>query len=80
MDRAEIEKRVVKVVCNVLGCDAGMVAPESHFVFDLGAESTQSVALVAAFEGEFGIEMDEDAALEVQTVGDAVDFIGKCVG
>jgi acyl carrier protein len=79
MDRAEVEKRVVKVVCNVLGCDEEIVTPESHFVFDLGAESTQSVELVAAFEGEFNIEMDEGAALEVQTVGNAVDFIAKYV-
>jgi len=70
---------VVQVVCKVLGCDAEIVTPKGHFVFDLGAESTQSVELVAAFEGEFGIEMDEDAALEVQTVGDAVEFIGKYV-
>ncbi|MBN2579810.1 MAG: acyl carrier protein [Pirellulales bacterium] len=79
MDRTEIEKRVVKVVCGVLGCDAETVTPDSHFVFDLGAESTQSVELVAAFEGEFNIEMDEDAALEVQTVGGAVEFIAKYV-
>ena len=79
MDRKEIERRVVKVVCQVLGVDADAVKPESHFVYDLGAESTQSIELVAAFEHEFGIEMDEDAALEVQTVGDAVDFIAKCL-
>jgi len=54
-----------------------MVAPESNFVFDLGAESTQSVQLVAAFEEEFGIEMESEAALAVQTVGGAVDFIAK---
>ncbi len=77
MDCNEVEQRVVKVVCQVLGVDAEMVKPESHFVYDLGAESTQSIELVAAFEHEFGIEMDEDAALEVQTVGDAVDFIAK---
>jgi acyl carrier protein len=77
MDRGEVEKRVVKVVCQVLGVEPEMVRPESHFVFDLGAESTQSVELVAAFEHEFGMEMDEDAALEVQTVGDAVEFIAK---
>jgi acyl carrier protein len=59
----------------VLGIDEEMVEPESHFVFDLGAESTQSVELVAAFEEEFGIEMEEDAALAVETVGGAVDFI-----
>jgi len=75
MERSEVEKRVVKVVCQVLGVEPEMVKPESHFVFDLGAESTQSVELVAAFEGEFNIEMDEDAALEVQTVGGAVEFI-----
>jgi acyl carrier protein len=79
MDRKEVEQRVVKVVCQVLGVEAETVKPESHFVFDLGAESTQSIELVASFEHEFGIEMDEDAALEVQTVGDAVDFIAKSI-
>jgi acyl carrier protein len=77
MDHAEVEKRVVKVVCQVLGVEPDMVKLESHFVFDLGAESTQSVELVAALENEFGIEMDEDAALEVETVGAAVEFIAK---
>jgi acyl carrier protein len=77
VDRNDVEKRVVKVVCRVLGVEPDMVKSDSNFVFDLGAESTQSVELVAAFENEFGIEMDEDAALEVQTVGAAVDFIAK---
>jgi len=80
MDTNEIERRVKKVVCHVLRVDEGMIEPGSHFVFDLGAESTQSVELVAAFEGEFDIEMDEESALKVQTVGDAVAFIGKYVG
>ncbi|MHC4181292.1 MAG: acyl carrier protein [Planctomycetota bacterium] len=79
MDRSEVELRVVKVVRHVLGVDEEMIQPESHFVFDLGAESTQSVELVAAFEGEFDIEMDEDAALAVETVGAAVDFIAECL-
>lgn len=77
MDRNEVQQRVTNVVRQVLGVDEEMIQPESHFVFDLGAESTQSVELVAAFEGEFGIEMDEDAALAVETVGAAVDFIAK---
>jgi len=80
MDRNEVQQRVNKVVRQVLGVDEGMIQPESHFVFDLGAESTQSVELVAAFEAEFDIEMDEDAALAVETVGGAVDFIAKCLG
>ena len=79
MDKNEIRRRVVKVVCRVLNVTEDMVEPGSHFVFDLGAESTQSIELVAAFEGEFDVEMDEEAALGVQTVGDAVDFIARCV-
>ncbi|MDY0169951.1 MAG: phosphopantetheine-binding protein [Thermoguttaceae bacterium] len=79
MNRSEVEERVVKVTCKVLGVDSDMVEPDSHFVFDLGAESTQSIELVAAFEEEFGIDMDEDAALAVETVGAAVDFIAALV-
>ena len=77
MDRNEVERRVIKVVCGVLNVEPDMAGPESNFVFDLGAESMQSVQLVAAFEEAFGIEMDNEAALSVQTVGDAVDFIAK---
>jgi acyl carrier protein len=79
MDRKEVEQRVVKVVCQVLGVEPEAVKSESQFVIDLGAESTQSIELVAALEHEFNVEMDEDAALEVQTVGDAVEFIVKCL-
>ena len=77
MEKQEIHDRVVKVVCEILGVDADMVTPESNFVFDLGAESSQSIQLVAGFEEEFHIDMDDEAALSVQTVGDAVDFIAK---
>lgn len=80
MDKAEVERRVRKVVCHVLNVSEDMIEPDSHFVFDLGAESTQSVELVAAFEAEFDIEMDDEAALAVDTVGGAVDFIAGYVG
>jgi acyl carrier protein len=79
MESSEVEKRVRRVVCHVLEVTDDMIEPDSHFVFDLGAESTQSVELVAAFEAEFDIDMDEDEALAVQTVGDAVDFIAGYV-
>jgi acyl carrier protein len=79
MERDDIERRVKRVIAQVLHVDEDMIEPNSHFVFDLGAESTQSVELVAAFEGEFDIEMDDEAALKVQTVGDAVAFIAKYV-
>jgi acyl carrier protein len=72
-----IEQRVRKVVARVLGVDEPMIQPQSHFVFDLGAESVQSVQLVAALEAAFDIEMDNDAALKVKTVREAVAFIAE---
>jgi acyl carrier protein len=75
MDRAEIVKRVEKVVAQVLKVDPKDIRPESNFSFDLGADSMSSVALVAAFEEEFDIEMEGDKAREVQTVGEAAEFI-----
>jgi len=77
MTRDEILKKVVEVTAAVLKVDPSQVTPESNFVFDLGAESVQSIELVGAFEEAFNIDMDADAALEVQTVGNAVDFIAK---
>lgn len=77
MDEKEIEKRAKKVVSSVLGVDEEEIKEESRFVEDLGAESVQSLELVAGFEEEFDIEMDEDAALEVKTFGDAIQFIKK---
>lgn len=79
MDKSEIQDRVVKVVCDVLNVEPEMVEPESNFVFDLGAESTQSVQLVAAFEEAFDVEMDNEAALGVQTISEAVEFIEQYV-
>lgn len=73
----DVQQRVIKVVCNVLHVESELVTSESNFVFDLGAESTQSVQLVAGFEYEFDIEMDNEQALTIQTVGDAVEFISK---
>ena len=79
MDKKEIQDRVIKVVCQVLRVDPEMVQPDSNFAYDLGAESSRSVQLVAGFEEEFGIDMDSEAATAVQTVGGAVEFIGKYV-
>lgn len=74
-----IEERVRKVVVNVLKVDPARAKSDARFTVDLGAESIQSVELVAAFEEEFDIAMDEDRALSVQTVGDAIAFIRDCV-
>jgi len=79
MDKSEVHERVVKVVCEVLNIEPDMIKPESNFIFDLGAESTQSVALMSGFEEEFDIDMDGEEAMKVQTVGGAVDFIAPYV-
>lgn len=72
---ATVEERVKQITARVLGLDPDEIKLEHSFTEDLGAESVQSIELVAMFEEEFGIEMDEDAALAVQTVGGAVNFI-----
>ena len=79
MDRSEIKDRVYKVIIQVLKIDAEQVQEENIFTADLGAESIQSVELMAGFEEEFDIEMDEDDALSVQTVRGAIDFIAGYV-
>ncbi len=79
MERSEIQHRVTSVVANVLNVDPAEVLPESNLVFDLGADSFSSVELIAGFEEEFDIEMDEDKAREVQTVEGAVEFITQYV-
>ncbi len=74
---ATVEERVKAVTARVLKVDPKQIKPEHSFTVDLGASSVQSVELVASFEEEFGIEMEEDAALSVQNVGDAVGFIAN---
>jgi acyl carrier protein len=80
MEREEVLSRVIEVTADVLGCPTSEIKEDSEFVADLGAESIQSIELVAAYEVEFDIEMDEEAALQVQGVGDAVDFIMRYLG
>ena len=72
---ATVDERVVAVTARVLRIEPSEIQPNDNFTTDLGAESVQSIELVAMFEEEFGIEMDEDAALSVETVGSAVEYI-----
>jgi len=72
---SETANRIRKVVAETLQVDQEQVTDDARFVEDLGAESIQSIELVAAFEEEFDIDMDEEAALQVKNVGDAVVFI-----
>ena len=76
---SDVRERIVEVVARTLKVDQARIVDEARFIEDLGAESIQSVELVAAFEEEFDIEMDEETALTVKNVGKAVEFIEKMV-
>ena len=69
--------RVKKIVVEHLGVEADKVTEEASFIDDLGADSLDIVELVMAFEEEFDIEIPDDAAEHIQTVGDAVKFIDE---
>jgi acyl carrier protein len=72
---SDIAERVKKIVVEHLGVDAGKVSENASFIDDLGADSLDTVELVMAFEEEFSVEIPDDAAEKIQTVGDAINFI-----
>lgn len=75
MEKNEIQKRVKEVIARVLERDVVEINDSDNFVFDLGASSMQSIQLIAAFEEEFGVELEQDKAMDVQSVSGAVNFI-----
>jgi acyl carrier protein len=77
---ADIEAKVKDIIINELGVEAEKVTPEASFVEDLGADSLDTVELVMAFEEEFGIEIPDEDAEKLQTVGDAINYIQKNQG
>ena len=74
-----IEQKVKDIIVQQLGVDAEKVKPEAAFVEDLGADSLDTVELVMAFEEEFGVEIPDDAAEKIRTVGDAVTYLTEHV-
>jgi acyl carrier protein len=74
---SDIGERVKKIVVEHLGVEPEKVVDAASFIDDLGADSLDTVELVMAFEEEFGIEIPDDAAESIVTVGDAVKYIDK---
>jgi len=74
---SDTAERVKKIVVEHLNVDAEKVSENASLIEDLGADSLDAVELVMAFEEEFGIEIPDDAAESIVTVGDAVKFIEK---
>lgn len=72
---SDISERVKKIVVEHLGVEQEKVTDNASFIDDLGADSLDTVELVMAFEEEFGVEIPDDAAETIQTVGDAIRFL-----
>jgi acyl carrier protein len=74
---SDVAERVKKIVIEHLGVDADKVVDSANFIDDLGADSLDTVELVMAFEEEFGVEIPDESAEGIVTVGDAVKFLEK---
>ena len=71
----DVADRVKKIVIEHLGVDEDKVVESANFIEDLGADSLDTVELVMAFEEEFGCEIPDDAAENISTIKNAIDFI-----
>jgi acyl carrier protein len=74
-DRAEIQEKVISIVCEQMGVPKEKVTPETSFINDLGADSLDTVELVMEFEDAFDISIPDEEAEKIQTVGDAIKYI-----
>ena len=70
-----IAEKVKAIIVDNLGVDAGEVVVEAHFTNDLGADSLDTVELIMEFEKEFDVQIPDDKAEAIATVGDAINFI-----
>ncbi len=71
----DIESKVKDIIVEQLSVNEEQVTPEAKFIEDLGADSLDTVELVMAFEEEFGIEVPDDEAEKLQTVGDVLNYV-----
>ena len=72
---SEIAKKVTKIIVDKLGVDEGEVKPEASFTNDLGADSLDTVELIMEFEKEFDLSIPDEKAEQIQTVGDAIEYL-----
>ena len=70
-----IEDRVKEIICEQLGVSAEEVTPQASFIDDLGADSLDTVELIMALEEEFNVEIPDEDAEKMTTVGDAIRYI-----
>ncbi|WP_461830065.1 acyl carrier protein [Aquifex sp.] len=75
-----LEERVKEIIAEQLGVEKEKITPEAKFIEDLGADSLDVVELIMAFEEEFGIEIPDEDAEKIQTVGDVIAYLKEKVG
>ena len=75
----KIEERVIEIVCEQMGASRDKITPETSFIQDLGADSLDTVELVMEFEDEFDLNIPDEDAEKIQTVGDAINYIKEHV-
>lgn len=77
LDRTSLEKEVKKIIVERLGVDDAQVTLDSKYVKDLGADSLDLVELIMAFEEKFDIDIPDEDAEKLETVGDSIDYLEK---
>ncbi len=80
MSEAEIEAKVIEIVSEQMGVDKSDIGRETSFTNDLNADSLDTVELVMEFEDEFEINIPDEQAEKIQTVGQAIEHIKQAVG
>lgn len=73
----DVAEQVKMVIARNLGVDAGKVVEGASFITDLGADSLEAVEVIMTLEESFGVEINDEAARKIETVGDAINFIKK---
>ena len=71
----DIETKVIEIVSEQMGVDKAEITRETHFINDLNADSLDTVELVMEFEDEFDLNIPDEDAEKIQTVGDAIAYI-----
>ncbi|HHT9119792.1 MAG TPA: acyl carrier protein [Candidatus Hypogeohydataceae bacterium YC41] len=79
---SSVQEKVIELVSKQMGVSAGKITPETSFINDLGADSLDTVELIMELEDAFDMNIPDEDAEKIQTVGDAIKYIeeraGKC--